>query len=120
MISRGRKTAIFLFCGSMIFVSGRTLAGIDPPRYDSSGLCLRQANTSENLFGEVVMQCLSNQRRVYDDIRRRWNEIPDSIQDMCDQSTRATGKPDYTALQSCLHTQLLRNPPSPAIARDLK
>ncbi len=117
----GRRGVAALLLGSaMASMAGTARADIDPPRYDSSGLCLRESNTPEGISGETVMECLSSQRHAFDDIRKRWNEIPATVQDMCDQSTRATGKPDYNALQNCLRTQMRRNPPAATIPRDLK
>lgn len=95
-------------------------ADIDPPRYDSSNLCLRETNASEGISGEGVMSCLSSQRHALDDIRRRWNEISETIQIRCDQSIRATGKQDYIALQDCLQKEARRNPPQISIPSDFK
>jgi|GEM_PF-2942474 len=86
---------------------------LDPPRYDTSVLCYRRASVAEGFSSEAMMQCQARQRKTYDDIRKRWNQLPEEIQTGCDEQTRATRVLDYESLYSCIITQLRRIPPGP-------
>jgi hypothetical protein len=86
-------------------------ADAEPPRYDVDGLCFRQANTPDGVSDVSVAQCLSRQSEALDAIRHNWDATPAYIQDDCDVRTRATGDPDYTALENCIQTQMRQDIP---------
>ncbi|GAA4483126.1 hypothetical protein [Gluconacetobacter asukensis] len=90
-------------------------ADADPPRYDSDGLCFRQANMPDGLSPETLAHCLANQSMALDVIRHEWNQVPSFAQEDCDQRIRASGNPDYHTLQNCLQMQMRENEPPPLV-----
>jgi hypothetical protein len=103
-------TGAWLLCSAAL---AQAQGALDPPRYDTSVLCYQRATVAEGFSVEAMTQCLAQQRKSYDAIRRRWNQLPEEIQTGCDEQTRATRVLDYQSLENCIETQLRRIPPGP-------
>ncbi|MBX0345063.1 hypothetical protein K2X14_09480 [Acetobacter sp. TBRC 12305] len=80
-----------------------------PPRYDTNGLCFRNANTADGLSPEAVASCIASQGNALNAIRRLWDNIPPDLADDCDRRIRASGAQDYNALENCLKLQMRQN-----------
>lgn len=86
-----------------------------PPRYDTNGLCFRNANSVDGFSPDSITSCLATQSNAYNRVRRAWDSIIPDLSDDCDARTRATGKQDYVALENCLKVQMSQNAPPPLV-----
>lgn len=96
-----------------------------PPRYDTDGLCFRNANSTDGFAPEAVTSCVASQSNALNRLRRMWDVLPAALADDCDERTRATGRQDYIALENCLKVQMSQNGavplvPLPAVPRARK
>ncbi|MFT9257740.1 MAG: hypothetical protein ABF535_06665 [Acetobacter sp.] len=86
-----------------------------PPRYDTNGLCFRNANTADGLSPDAIASCIASQGNALNAIRRQWDNIPPDLSNDCDQRIRASGSQDYNALENCLKLQMRQNEYTPLV-----
>jgi hypothetical protein len=86
-----------------------------PPRYDTDGLCFRNANSTNGFAPEAVTSCVASQSNALNRLRRMWDALPAALADDCDERTRATGRQDYIALENCLKVQMSQNGAVPLV-----
>ncbi|MFT8656158.1 hypothetical protein [Acetobacter papayae] len=86
-----------------------------PPRYDTDGLCFRNANSTDGFSPEAVTSCLASQSNALNRLRRIWDVIPTGLEDDCDERTRITGRQDYIALENCIKEQMSQNTTVPLV-----
>ncbi|HTH97687.1 MAG TPA: hypothetical protein VL574_09735 [Stellaceae bacterium] len=87
-------------------LASRAHADSRPPRYDTDALCDHVSNTPDGFSEETKQRCLVDQDDALDALRHKWEDIPEDIQNDCDQRARAGGDADYQTLQDCIRVQM--------------
>lgn len=70
---------------------------------DVDGMC-RDASRAWHGSGVMIKACIEAEQDAYDDLKRRWDDLPIELRRMCTSKTRSLGR-SYSQLQVCINTE---------------
>jgi hypothetical protein len=70
---------------------------------DVDGMCSEQARAWHG-SGVMKKACIETEQAAYDDLRRRWDDLPRDLKTMCLLKTHKVGQ-TYSELQRCINTE---------------